>query len=162
LPRHRPIDWASSLGLSCNPFLRELMSGADMCQQVRSTYPVYFPPRRSYAEQALLVGDAAQVVEPVTGEGVYFAARSGLVAAAAIDKAFQCGNFSLSRFSAYEHHCRRAFRRRRALNRIMQYLVYRPQLGEFLIRISARRRGPLSSIVKAVCVAERLKVSATA
>jgi geranylgeranyl reductase family protein len=160
--RQRQVDWASSLGLSRNPFLREIMSRAQLCQEVRSIFPVYFPPRRSYAERALLVGDAAQVVEPVTGEGVYFAARSGLMAAETIDEAFQHGDFSLPRFSAYQRRCRHAFWRRRALNRLMQYMIYRPAIGESLIRFSVKRQGLLNSIVKAVCIPERLEVSATA
>jgi menaquinone-9 beta-reductase len=162
VPRPHLIDGPSSLGLGRNPFLRELMSRAEFSPEVRSIFPVYFPPRRSYAEGALLVGDAAQVVEPVTGEGIYFAGRSGLIAAETLDEAFQGGDFSALRLSAYERRCRREFRRRRALNRLIQYLIYRPSLGEHLIKFSSKRNRLLHAIVKSICAPQQMGFPATA
>jgi menaquinone-9 beta-reductase len=162
VPRTRPIDGPWSLGIGRNPFLRELMRRAEFFPEVRSSFPVSFPPRRSYAEGALLVGDAAQVVEPVTGEGVYFAGRSGLIAAASVDEAFQLGDFSAPRLSTYTRRCRREFCRRRALNRLIQYLIYRPSLGESVIRFSSRRNRLLQTIVKSICAPQRMGFPSTA
>ena len=67
--------------LAQNPHLKEIIERSDSASELRSVYPVYFPPRRCVADGALLVGDAARVSEPVTGEGIYFAMRSGLLAA---------------------------------------------------------------------------------
>ncbi len=44
-----------------------------------------------HAKQALLVGDAAGVVDPFTAEGIYYAIRSGQIAAEEIARAFQRG-----------------------------------------------------------------------
>jgi flavin-dependent dehydrogenase len=88
----------------------------------------------------------------VTGEGVFFAATSGLLAAQTIDEAFQCGDFSASRLSEYERRCRRGFRRRRSLNRLIQYLIYRPVLWEYLVRFSSKRATLLGSIVRSICL----------
>ena len=159
LPHNRPADFPAKLGLLQNPFLRDLLRETEFSQQVRSTFPVYFPPRRSYAERALLVGDAAQVIEPVTGEGVYFATASGLMAAQTIDEAFQRGNFSAARLSEYERTFRRAFWRRRKLNRFIQYLVYRPALLRSLIRFSSKRRKALGSLVNSICLPDQAKLS---
>lgn len=149
---HKPlIELTSSPSLAPNPFLRELLSRAELRADARSAFPLYFAPRRSYAERLLLVGDAAQVVEPVTGEGVYFALRSGLIAAETIEESFRHGDFTALRLGAYERRCRRAFRRRRTMNRLLQYLIYRPPLGECLIRFSSRRAHLLSGIVNSIC-----------
>jgi flavin-dependent dehydrogenase len=144
------FDMPASLGLSLNPCLKEHLCRAEFFREVRSTFPVYFPPRRSYAERVLLVGDAAQVVEPVTGEGVYFAMASSLRAAETIDKAFQSGDFSASHLSEYQRSCRRGFRRRRNLNRLIQYLIYRPAILGQVIRISSKRGNLLGSIVNSI------------
>ena len=162
LPHNRPADLPAKLGLLQNPFLRDLLRETEFSQQVRSTFPVYFPPRRSYADRVLLVGDAAQVIEPVTGEGVYFATASGLIAAQTIDEAFQRGDFSAARLSEYERTFRRAFWRRRKLNRFIQYLVYRPALLQSLIRFSVKRRKPLGSLVNSICLPDQARLSTTA
>jgi flavin-dependent dehydrogenase len=150
LSKRRRVDLPSSLGLTLNPFLKELICGAELFHEVHSIFPVYFPPRRCYAERLLLVGDAARVIEPVTGEGVYFAMRSGLLAANTIDEALQGGDFSASHLREYERRCRREFRRRRGLNRLIQYLVYRPAVSGHLVRISSKRGILLGSIVNSI------------
>ena len=138
--------------LSDNPHLRSLLQRRRSAAELRSVYPVHFPARPSVAPGALLVGDAARVTEPVTGEGVYFALRSGLVAADTIDQAMRRGDLGMSGLAGYERACRRIFRRRSAFNSILRYAVYRPALLEPLIRYSARNRLLLNSMISAVCV----------
>ena len=98
-----------------NPWLKEMLRGARVIE-MRSTYPVYFPPRRAYGDGVLLVGDAARVNEPVTGEGIYFALKSGVFAARTVDEAFQMSDFSAARLRSYERDCRSAFAVRRGIN----------------------------------------------
>ena len=112
-PRQRAKDLSAFPFLASNPFLRELLSRAELGSPVRSTFPIYFPPRRSYAEAVLLAGDAARVVEPVTGDGIYFALRSGLLAAETTATAFRNGDFSAQGLSGYERSCCSALRYRR-------------------------------------------------
>jgi flavin-dependent dehydrogenase len=100
----------------------------------------------------LLVGDAARVNEPVSGEGVYFALKSGLLAAETIDGAFRAGDFSAARLRGYETACRNEFRLRRGVNALIRALIYRPALASPLIRFSAKRRRLLDSIVRTVCL----------
>jgi geranylgeranyl reductase family protein len=138
--------------LAQNPRLKEIIAGSDRPAELRSVYPVYFPPRRCAAERALLVGDAARVSEPVTGEGIYFAMRSGLLAAETIDRAARRGNLGADRLARYEHACRRAFRSRLALNGVLRRAVYRPALLEPVIRLLARNQFLLHSLVDAVCM----------
>jgi flavin-dependent dehydrogenase len=100
----------------------------------------------------LLAGDAARVNEPVSGEGIYFALKSGLLAAETVDGAFRAGDFSAARLRGYETVCRSEFRLRRGVNALIRALIYRPALASPLIRFSAKRRRLLDSIVRTVCL----------
>ncbi len=52
-----------------------------------------------HAARAALVGDAAGVVDPFTAEGIYYAIRSGQIAAEEIVRAFQRGDLNLSSYT---------------------------------------------------------------
>ena len=118
---------------------------------VRSTYPVYFPPRRSVDAGLMLIGDAARVNEPVSGEGIYFAMRSAAIAAATVDRAFNQGDFSARALWQYERSCRGDFRRRRGLNGAIRFLMYRPALLAPFIHLSGKKTRLLESLVHAIC-----------
>lgn len=134
-----------------NPHLRELLEQAEIAGNFRSAYPVYFSPRSSCGESFLLVGDAARVTEPVTGEGVYFALKSGELAAKAIDLAFIKGDFSAQILSHYKRACRQAFSMRQRVNGLIRALIYRPSLVRPLIRLVCKTSFPIGSLVHFVC-----------
>jgi geranylgeranyl reductase family protein len=135
--------------LSENPTLRKILC-SDRVSQMRSTYPLYFPPRRPCADGVLLVGDAARVSEPVSGEGIYFAMKSGLLAAETVHRAFRQNDFSSGQLRGYVRASRAAFQFRSGLNSLIGFLIYRPALVSRLVRLSGKR-GFLSSIVRAIC-----------
>ena len=145
------IDDLLEKGLPRNPFLREILSRSEPIGPVRSAYPVYFTARRPHFDGALLIGDAARVNEPVTGEGVFFALRSAAIAAATVDHAFSYGDVSERRLSAYSSRCDREFCRRRLLNSLIRFLIYRPNLLAPLLRVSGRNKSLLSPLVQAIC-----------
>jgi len=149
----RPEQVLLEICLPQNSRLKEILRGAHI-SEMHSTYPVYFPPRRAYGEEVLLVGDAARVNEPVTGEGIYFALKSGQFAAGTIDQAFCKSDFSAGQLSSYERDCRSAFRMRRGINALIRWLIYRPALLSPLIRFSGRRRRLLDSLVHTICQPE--------
>jgi menaquinone-9 beta-reductase len=138
-----------------NPSLREILRSGSV-NEMRSTYPVYFPPRRAYGDGVLLAGDAARVSEPVTGEGIYFALKSGVFAAMTVDEAFQMSDFSAARLSSYERDCRRAFWPRRGINALIRWLIYRPALLSPVIRLSHKRTRLLDPIVYMICAPQLL------
>jgi geranylgeranyl reductase family protein len=150
LPREGSTEHLFAEVLPRNPHLKYILQWSAHSSVIRSVYPVYFPPRRSIGDGALLVGDAARVSEPVTGEGIYFALRGGLLAAKTIDLAFRRGDLALDSLAGYERACRRAFRSRTALNGLLRGVVYRPALVEPFIRLSARNQFLLHSLVNAV------------
>ena len=155
IEKHRLLDGRPEQSLlesilPQNPWLKEILRSARVVE-MRSTYPVYFPPRRAYADGVLLVGDAARVNEPVTGEGIYFALKSGVFAARTVDEGFQMSDFSAARLRSYERNCRSAFRARRGINALIRWLIYRPAVLSPLIRFSGGRRGLLDSMVYTIC-----------
>ena len=134
-----------------NDFLRECLRESEIVGDIRSAYPVYFSPRRCYGDSFLLAGDAARVTEPVTGEGVYFALKSGILAGEAIDGAFRRRNGTVEQFAGYECLCRQAFSSRQTINRIIRGLIYRPSLLAPLVRLSSKTLFPLRPLVDRLC-----------
>lgn len=53
-----------------------------------------------YRDRVLFLGDSGGLVDPLTGEGIYYAARSGVIAAEVVKSAFAKGDFS--RLSVYK------------------------------------------------------------
>jgi geranylgeranyl reductase family protein len=151
LQHHRSLGRLLEHRLSVNPYLQSILRRSEPVGEARSVYPVYFSPRRSYGYRVLLVGDAARVNEPVTGEGIYCALKSGALAARTIDQAFQKSDFSAHQLSSYERECRLAFRTRWRINTLIRWLIYRPALLSPLVRFSGSRRGLLDSMVNTIC-----------
>ena len=134
-----------------NSYLRELLRDGEIVGHVRSAFPVCFSPRRSYGEGFLLVGDAARVSEPITGEGVYFALKSGMLAAEAVNSAFRKPHSCAEPFTNYGRLCQKAFSSRQRVNRTIRALIYRPSLFSPLIRLSAKTSFPLYPLVDWLC-----------
>ena len=135
-----------------NQSLDKLLRAGEPKSDLRSAWPVYFPPRRCFGDGFLLVGDAARVTEPITGEGVYLALRSGQLAATTVAAAVAEGNLSSARLAAYDRACRAEFGARLRLNSLIRYFVYRPRLLSLAIGLLSRRQRLLDSLVSAVCL----------
>ncbi|MBM4261583.1 MAG: NAD(P)/FAD-dependent oxidoreductase [Deltaproteobacteria bacterium] len=154
LEQHGSLDRLLSSSVRQDPDLNELLGQSERVSAVRSTYPVYFPPRRCYGDALLLVGDAARVSEPVTGEGIYFALRSGLLAGNAVHAGFCEGNLTATSLRRYAQACQRAFALRRGLNAAIRYLMYRPRLLTQFVRFSAKQQRLLDGVVHTLCLPE--------
>ena len=134
-----------------NPRFEESLGQSEPVGEARSVYPVYFSPRRSFGDGFLLAGDAARVTEPITGEGVYFALKSGELAAAAADSALRRGDVSARQLSNYALACRKELGRRQALNRLVGAVIRRPHWVSLLLRLSRRNNFPVRTLVNLVC-----------
>jgi flavin-dependent dehydrogenase len=154
LPKEDTVSFLLDRCLPRNLHLKEFLSRSRWTGEIRATYPVYFPPRRCYGDSFILAGDAARVNEPVTGEGIYFALHSGQLGAAVIDRAFAHKDFSAAALRPYERECARAFRRRRGVNALIRFLIYRPALLAPFIRLAGGRLRWLDSVVRGICVPE--------
>ncbi|TXT53741.1 MAG: hypothetical protein BAJATHORv1_120036 [Candidatus Thorarchaeota archaeon] len=78
------MDQSISLKEEWEKFLSHFkkMRGVDFVIQNQSSFRVPFggEKRRLTARRAVLIGDAAGLVSPVTGEGIYYALKSGMLA----------------------------------------------------------------------------------
>jgi len=104
-------------------------------------------------ENLFFIGDAARVVEPFTGEGIYYALRSGELAAIAIAKIIH-GKDRQSALREFSRACAEMYRGRLWINRLARAAVLRPHIGSFLIHL-ARFRPELINFLTAKVV-ERL------
>lgn len=152
LERYGPLDTLLKTQVRQNRQLREVLRESEPVSVVRSTYPVYFAPRRCCADGLLLVGDAARVSEPVTGEGIYFALRSGVIAGATVAAALKRGDCSDRVLQRYVHACRSEFRRRRSWNALIRYAMYRPRLLTPFIHFSSRHPQFLNRLLQLLCL----------
>jgi len=151
LPQSVSFEALRNFQLNKNPFLRAELVDTETCGDLRSVSPVYFPPRKCFGDGFLLVGDAARVTEPVTGEGIYLALRSGQLAGKTIDGALHRKDTTSNCLSPYQGACRQEFRKRFRLNYLARVLASRPSLLSCLIRFSAKRKHLLDSMVQSVC-----------
>jgi flavin-dependent dehydrogenase len=111
-------------------------------QPWRTITPLTRSPVPSAHRNLFFIGDAARVVEPFTGEGIYYALRSGELAASAITKILRRDdrNSVLREFSrAYAQ----MYRGRLWINRLARTAVLRPQLGSLFVHAARINPGIL-------------------
>jgi flavin-dependent dehydrogenase len=109
---------------------REFHLPAD--QGWRTITPLTRSSLPSAHENLFFVGDAARVVEPFTGEGIYYALRSGELAAKAAE-GFVRGDRQ-SALRSFTRASSEMYRGRLWINRLARAAVVRPRLGSFLVR----------------------------
>jgi flavin-dependent dehydrogenase len=65
--------------------------------------------RRTFADRVLVVGDAAGLVKPTTGGGIYYSVVSAEIAAEVLSRALTAGELSAGVLGEYERRWRRRF-----------------------------------------------------
>jgi len=94
--------------------------------------------RRLVSSRLLLTGDAAGFVDPLTGEGIYYAVYSGRTAGEVITSVLD-GNGETGHLASYLSLARRRFTRKLWCSRIAADLLYR--MPERSFRLAASRNG---------------------
>jgi menaquinone-9 beta-reductase len=110
-------------------------------QPWRTITPLTRAPVPVAHENLLFIGDAAQVVEPFTGEGIYYALRSGELAADAIIKILR-GQDRQSAMKEFARAHRAMYRGRLWINRFARIAVLRPQTASRLLALM-----PISALI---------------
>jgi flavin-dependent dehydrogenase len=86
-------------------------------------------------ENLFFIGDAARVVEPFTGEGIYYALHSGELAADAIIKIIRGEDRQFaSREFAHAH--RKMYRGRLLINQLARGAVLSPKIASALLPVA--------------------------
>jgi geranylgeranyl reductase family protein len=101
-------------------------------QPWRTITPLTRSPVPCAHENLLFIGDAARVVEPFTGEGIYYALRSGELAADAITKIIR-GKDRQSALQEFARACAEMYRGRLWINRLARAAVLWPRVGSFFV-----------------------------
>ena len=105
-------------GVSLENLLDDFLGRHDVRRRLRpdwrvrdaSTWQLPYATTRPAAlafDGAMLVGDAARLVDSLTGEGIHNAVVSGAVAAAIAHEALECGDTSRAALEAYARRCER-------------------------------------------------------
>jgi len=152
------------------PALRQMLARARRTGPIKG-YPlrIDFPRAPTFGENTMLVGEAAGLVNPLTGEGIDFALESGQMAGEHLARLFATGDLSRAGFQEYDRLLRRRYQRlfvflHRArdlgMNRIMigpllSLAARRPDLKMLLINIAAGNQEvpkgiPLRALLKVV------------
>jgi len=109
-------------------------------QSWRTITPLTRAPVPCAHENLFFIGDAARVVEPFTGEGIYYAMRSGELAAISISKLLR-GEERQSALYEFTRACTEMYRGRLWINRLARAAVIKPRLGSLFVH--AARVEPL-------------------
>jgi geranylgeranyl reductase family protein len=101
-------------------------------QPWRTITPLTRAPVPSIHENLFFIGDAARVVEPLTGEGIYYALRSGELAAIAVSK-IVCGQDRQSSLREFARGLVDMYRGRLWINRLARTAVLWPRFASLLL-----------------------------
>jgi flavin-dependent dehydrogenase len=123
------------------PSMQRLLAGGWQDGPVRG-YPIRvdFATAPTYDERVILVGEAAGLVNPVTGEGIDYALESGKLAADHLTRMFAAGDFSTSRLRAYDAQLRTAYQRLFTLCDRLRLLYLNAPVVNRAIAAGTRRR----------------------
>lgn len=130
---------------------REKLAGARLVPGSRCGWPLPFGSFRGRraAGNVLLLGDAGSLVDPISGEGIYYALRSGELAADAAAEALAKGAPEAAG-DAYDRLRRRAFRGKYFLGYRMQALMHREPLLNWSLARASRDAGRAQEIVDTI------------
>lgn len=81
--------------------------------------------RRSYADRVLAVGDAAGLVKPTTGGGIYYSLVSAMLGAQVLHEALVADDLSAARLHAYERAWRRRFQPEFSAQHVLRFIAHR-------------------------------------
>jgi len=85
------------------PYLKERFRNAEMISKVQAyNLPLWDGKRRLSGDHYMLAGDAASLIDPVTGEGVGHAAISGMYAAGQAKRSIEKHDFSSAYMQQYD------------------------------------------------------------
>jgi flavin-dependent dehydrogenase len=111
-------------------------------QPWRTITPLARSPVPCAHEDLLFIGDAARVVEPFTGEGIYYALRSGELAAAAVAKIIR-GEDRQMALRDFARASAKMYRGRLWINRMARDAVVSPRIGSIFVHAARIDRSML-------------------
>ena len=125
--------------LKSHPLLKDRFANASPLETVKGFgLPLGSKKRTLSGDRFLLLGDAAGLIDPFSGEGIGNAIRSGRVAAEHIISSFKYENFSAGYNSAFDKEIYRRMNNEFKISYALQKLCNYPTLFNFVIRKAAK------------------------
>jgi geranylgeranyl reductase family protein len=118
-----------------NPYARERLRLAEMASPVQG-HPLRTDLRgtRPYSQRVLVAGEAAGLVNPLSGEGIAYALESGEMAATHARRALESGDFSEAALSPYGRALHRRYGADHQAARFLRIFFKYPWLLNRLVR----------------------------
>jgi flavin-dependent dehydrogenase len=110
-------------------------------QEWRAIAPLARGPVGPLGDGVVYIGDAARVVEPFTGEGIYYALHSARLAA---------GHITAGSLDQYPAAHAALYRRRLWINRLARWAVTHPRAGAVFLRLMSAHPASLQYLVQRV------------
>jgi menaquinone-9 beta-reductase len=137
---HVTIDAA----IAADPILRDRFAAARRVSDVIVLGPLGFEATTAGCPGLLLAGDAAGFVDPMTGDGLRFAIRGGMLAAASALRELESG---VPQYQSLAAARRREFAGKWRINRALRALVASPRGVTLAAALAARWGAPVRSLV---------------
>lgn len=120
------------------PHLRERLGAAQLAEPMVACGPLGARVNRVAGPGAALVGDAAGFVDPLTGEGLYFAMQGAAYLAAALVEALRSPECEAQALASYARLRKASFSPRYGFARMLQRGLRRPGLPDQVMGLFAR------------------------
>lgn len=149
LPRHadpRTILWSMAKHL---PGLDERLHAASLTAPPRCLGPLAHCATRLAAAGLLLVGDAAGFLDPFTGEGIYAALRSAVLASDHILSAWGAGGSDTVDPAPYARAWQEEFGPKWRFSTRLQWAIRHPVLAEVLVAVLSHHPGLAATLLAA-------------
>lgn len=117
-----------------HPNIKERFKNAKPIENIQGFgLPIGSKKKQLSGDHFLLLGDAANLIDPFTGEGIGNAIRSGRIAAEHIAKAFNQNQFSAKFNQQYDKEIYRAMWKELRISRSLQMLLNYPRIFNFVV-----------------------------
>jgi geranylgeranyl reductase family protein len=122
-----------------SPPLQRLLDGSRQVSPIKG-FPIRVDFARSptYSERTMIIGEAAGLVNPITGEGIDYGMESGKIAAEHLTHMFAIGDFSLKQLAAFDNQLRQRYQRLFVLCDRLRLLYLNPFFVNLIVRALAR------------------------
>lgn len=147
--------------ISNDPVMRERFAGAELVGDIRGFgLPLGSKRRKISGDGYMLVGDAASLIDPFTGEGIGNALYSGMFAAIQAAECLRTGDFLAQSMAAYDQAVYARLWDELKLGHRMQRLVNYPWLFNLVVNKATKNRvlrETISCMFEDLDLRERLK-----
>jgi len=122
-----------------SPPLQKLLAGARQAGPIKG-FPIRVDFARSltFGERTMIVGEAAGLVNPVTGEGIDYGMESGKMAAEHLSHMFAIGDFSVKQLAAFDKLLRQRYQHLFVLSDRLRLLYLNPLFVNQVVRAVSR------------------------